>query len=275
VPTVAPTPSPTPATEGRTYPFLPDQPAYFFYKIQSGDSLSSIAEAFGVCPDHILWNNPGRKEEDRLVVGDDMLLPGYPGVVYRLHDGETLANVAARYSTTVEMVLGYPGNHLKSMADAKPGTVVILPDAIPPSALLQDADAQWAYITPSDYGYVWPFYGPITTEYGEVRPGYVHYATDIGGLGHFGAPVLAVAEGTIDKVEDLYNGLGRYVVISHPDGSRSVYGHMSDIYVSPGDHVSQGEPVGALGCTGHSTGTHLHFELWRDGGPVDPLDYLP
>jgi murein DD-endopeptidase MepM/ murein hydrolase activator NlpD len=275
LPTVSPTPSPTPATAGRTSPFLPGQPAYFFYKIQSGDSLSSIAEAFGICPDHVLWNNPGRKEEDRLVVGDDMLLPGYPGVVYRLHDGETLANVAVRYSTTVEMVLGYPGNHLKSIGDAKTGTVVILPDAIPPSALLQDADAQWAYTTPSDYGYVWPFYGPITTDYGEVRPGYVHYATDIGGLGHFGAPVLAVAEGTIDKVEDLYNGLGRYVVISHPDGSRSVYGHMSDIYVSPGDHVSQGEPVGALGCTGHSTGTHLHFELWRDGRPVDPVDYLP
>jgi murein DD-endopeptidase MepM/ murein hydrolase activator NlpD len=103
----------------------------------------------------------------------------------------------------------------------------------------------------------------------------VHNAIDIGGLGHFGAPVIAAAAGRIDKVESLYNGLGRYVVISHEDGSRTVYGHMSDVYVKVGDRVRQGEPVGALGCTGHSTGTHLHFELWIGGAPVDPLYYLP
>lgn len=245
------------------------------YKIQSGDSLSSMAEAFEVCPDYILWNNPDRKEEDRLIVGDEVLLPGYRGIVYRMQEGETLSQVAARYSTTADMVLAYPGNRLKSVDDAKKGTVLLLPDAIPPSALLQDAEAQWAYTTPSEYGYVWPFYGPITTYYGEERPGYIHNAIDIGGLGHFGAPVLSIADGRVDKVEDLYSGLGRYVVISHDDGSRSVYGHMSDIYVKSGDYVSQGEPIGALGCTGRSTGTHLHFELWINGRPVDPLAYLP
>jgi len=274
-PTPLPTPAPDPEARARSYGFIMGQPAWFRYAIQSGDSLSSIAEAFGICPDHILWNNPGRKEEDRLIVGDEMLLPGYRGVVYRMQQGDTLADVAARYSTTVDMVLAYPGNQLNTADDARPGTVVLLPDAIPPSALLQDADAQWAYTHPSADGYVWPFYGPITTYYGEVRPGYVHNAIDIGGLGHFGAPVLAAAAGTVDKVEDLFGGLGRYVVISHGDGSRTVYGHMSDVYVQAGDHVQQGEPVGALGCTGHSTGTHLHFELWINGAPVDPLAYLP
>ncbi|HSP56576.1 MAG TPA: M23 family metallopeptidase [Dehalococcoidia bacterium] len=279
---VAPTPSPsptpvtTPTPEPRSYPFTADQPAWTTYRIESGDSLSSIATDFGVCPDHILWNNPGRKEEDRLLVGDKLIMPGYPGIVYRMQKGETLSEVAARYSTTVDMVLAYPGNHLQKASDAREGTIVLLPDAIPPSALLQDADAQWAYTHPSDYGYIWPFYGPITTYYGEVRPGYVHNAIDIGGLGHFGAPVLAAAAGQVDTVEDdLQHGLGRYVIISHADGSRTVYGHMSDVYVKAGDYVSQGEPVGALGCTGHSTGTHLHFELWINGGPVDPLAYLP
>lgn len=274
-PTPTPSPSPSPAPQLRSYPFIPGQPAWMLYEIQSGDSLSSVAEAFGMCPDHILWNNPGREEEDRMIVGDDLLLPGYPGIVYRIQEGETLAEVAARYSTSVDMVLAYTSNGLTSVDEAEEGTVVLLPDAIPPSALLQDADAQWAYTNPSIDGYVWPFYGPITTYYGEVRPGYVHNAIDIGGLGHFGAPVIAAAAGRIDKVESLYNGLGRYVVISHEDGSRTVYGHMSDVYVKVGDRVRQGEPVGALGCTGHSTGTHLHFELWIGGAPVDPLYYLP
>lgn len=275
--TPSPTPSPsvTPTPPARAYPFIAGQPAWMMYAIQSGDSLSSIAEAFGMCPDHILWNNPDREEEDQLIVGDEMLLPGYRGIVYRMREGETLAEVAGRYSTTVDMVIAYPGNDLDSAEDAKKGTVVLLPEAVPPDALLQDADAQWAYTNPSPDGYVWPFYGPITTYYGEERPGYVHTAIDVGGLGYFGAPVLAVAEGVVDKVENLYNGLGRYVVISHPNGSRSVYGHMSDVYVQTGDYVAQGEPVGALGCTGHSTGTHLHFELWINGGAVDPLAYLP
>lgn len=50
---------------------------------------------------------------------------------------------------------------------------------------------------------------------------------------------------------------------------------VSGVYVKTGGYVSWGEPIGALGCTGRATGTHLHFELWINGGPVDPLDYLP
>ena len=56
--------------------------------------------------------------------------------------------------------------------------------------------------------------------------------------------------------------------------SVTVYGHLSEIWVSPGQYVGQGQSVGALGSTGYSTGPHLHFELWI-GGPVDPLAYLP
>jgi murein DD-endopeptidase MepM/ murein hydrolase activator NlpD len=65
------------------------------------------------------------------------------------------------------------------------------------------------------------------------------------------------------------------VKVQHDDGSRTIYAHLSEVYVTAGQTVAMAEPVGALGCTGHATGTHLHFELWIDGKPVDPLDYLP
>ena len=136
-------------------------------------------------------------------------------------------------------------------------------------------DARDAYSNPSWAGYIWPFYGPITTYYGEQRPGYVHLAIDIGGLGHYGAAVVAAAAGQVVTVGQLDAGLGNYVIIMHEDGSRTVYGHMSEIYVQEGQQIQQAQPIGALGCTGHSTGTHLHFELWIDGQPVDPLQYLP
>ena len=77
------------------------------------------------------------------------------------------------------------------------------------------------------------------------------------------------------KAERGSSGLGNYVVVSHDDGSRSIYGHMQELYVAEGEYLDQGQPVGSLGCTGHSTGTHLHFEVRRDRVAQDPVKYLP
>ncbi|MEE8346638.1 MAG: M23 family metallopeptidase, partial [Dehalococcoidia bacterium] len=82
------------------------------------------------------------------------------------------------------------------------------------------------------------------------------------------------ASGTVILVTGANWGLGEYVIIRHPDGSETVYAHLSAIYVSQGQTVAQGEQVGAIGCTGYCTGPHLHFELWIGGAPVDPLAYL-
>jgi len=274
-PTSTPTPSPTPGPTATPAARAVREPAYFMYTVQSGDSLTSIAEAFGLCPDYLLWNNPGREEDDRLLVGDKFLMPGARGIVYRVEPGETLSEIAARYSASVQDILSYPANRLISADDIRAGMMILLPNGLPPSTFMQDADARDAYSNPSWAGYIWPFYGPITTYYGEERPGYLHLAIDIGGLGHYGAPVVAVASGRVAKVVYGDASLGNYVIVAHDDGSRTVYGHMSEIFVRDEQYVDQAQPIGALGCTGQSTGTHLHFELWIDGGPVDPLEYLP
>jgi murein DD-endopeptidase MepM/ murein hydrolase activator NlpD len=253
--------------------FDADGPAFIRYTVESGDSLTSIANQFQICPDHILWNNENTGESLR--AGDDLLLPGYPGLLHEMRKGEKLDEVAARYNTTVAKVIAYPGNHLKSAQDAKEHTLILLPGGFPSSALADTAEGAATYRPPSEYGYIWPFFGPITTRFGEPRPGYIHTAIDIGGLGRWGAPVSAIAAGRVIQVEHLQNGLGNYVVIEHPDGSRSLYAHLAETWVEPGDTVQQGAHVGPIGCTGLSTGTHLHFQLWRDGEPVDPLLYLP
>lgn len=274
-PTASPTPLPTPSpTPVPTLPAI-KTPAYFLYTVQYGDSLSSIAAANDICPDHILWNNPGRKEEDQLLVGDKLLLPGVKGVVHRVQPGDTLSSIAARYSARPEKMVAVVANHLGPGQDPTPGSRILVPDGIPPSALLRDERSQEMTHTPSPWGYVWPFFGPVTTYYGEERPGYTHLAVDIGGLGSYGAPVGAAAAGQVVKTVHDDAALGNFVAIQHEDGSRTIYAHLSETYVSVGEKVEQAEPVGALGCTGHSTGTHLHFELWIAGYPVDPLDYLP
>lgn len=275
VPTASPNPTPSPTPAPTPMPYVFKQPAYFMYTVESGDSLTSIATAFDMCPDHILWNNPGRREEDPLMAGDKMLLPGIRGIIHRVQPGDTVESIAGQYSVRPENILGVQANHLVPGQAPTSGSRLLVPDGIPPPALLRDAEDHEMTHTPSWYGYVWPFYGPITTFYGEQRPGYTHNAVDIGGLGSYGAPVGAAAPGKVAAAVHNDTALGNYVTLEHDDGSRTVYGHLSEIYVEPGQRVDAAEPLGALGCTGHSTGTHLHFELWIGGAPVDPLDYLP
>jgi murein DD-endopeptidase MepM/ murein hydrolase activator NlpD len=69
-------------------------------------------------------------------------------------------------------------------------------------------------------------------------------------------------------------GYGNATVIDHGNALATLYGHQSAIFVQPGDHVSRGQVIGAVGCTGLCTGPHLHFEVRVSGTPVDPLPYL-
>ncbi|MBE6850312.1 MAG: M23 family metallopeptidase [Ruminococcus sp.] len=70
------------------------------------------------------------------------------------------------------------------------------------------------------------------------------------------------------------NGYGNYVLVSHGDGYSTMYAHMQQVNVSVGQRVSKGQSLGQVGCTGHSTGFHLHFEIRKNGSAVNPKNYL-
>ena len=124
--------------------------------------------------------------------------------------------------------------------------------------------------TPSSAGLIWPANGPVTSPFG-WRWGRMHEGIDIG-VG-YGTPIKAAASGTI-----LYcgweSGYGNLTVIDHGGNLATAYGHQSSIAVACGQHVDQGQVIGYVGSTGHSTGPHLHFEVRINGAPVDPLGYL-
>jgi murein DD-endopeptidase MepM/ murein hydrolase activator NlpD len=75
-------------------------------------------------------------------------------------------------------------------------------------------------------------------------------------------------------VQYLRYGYGQHVMVDHGNGFSTLYGHMSEIYVKAGDVVNRGTVIGRMGSTGRSTGTHLHFEIRKDGITVNPLPYL-
>ncbi len=100
----------------------------------------------------------------------------------------------------------------------------------------------------------------------------MHYGIDFGGIEN--SPILAAAGGEVSNV-DWSPLLGFFVEISHDNHLTSMYGHLSQITVSYGQHVRRGEQIGKMGTTGLTTGSHVHFEIHRDGIPVDPALFLP
>lgn len=90
-----------------------------------------------------------------------------------------------------------------------------------------------------------------------------------------GTPILAAHDGVVVYAGRDFRGFGKMVLIEGAYGWASLYAHFTTINVKTGDRVSQGQKLGGMGRTGRATGVHLHFELRKKKGPVDPLLYLP
>ncbi len=89
-----------------------------------------------------------------------------------------------------------------------------------------------------------------------------------------GTPIYATANGTVEVAGNTGNGYGNHVVINHGYGYGTLYGHMFRVKVHAGQHVKRGEIIGWVGSTGKSTGPHCHYEVHRNGDPVDPVYYF-
>ncbi|MDQ6792684.1 MAG: peptidoglycan DD-metalloendopeptidase family protein [Candidatus Dormibacteraeota bacterium] len=131
--------------------------------------------------------------------------------------------------------------------------------------------------------FIWPMpKGPITQVFGPsqlgLEPpfnGFPHFHTGVDIAGPENEPVLAADDGQVVLAATGASGYGNYVVLSHGQGLTTLYGHLNQILVRQGDHVSQGSPIGLEGSTGNSTGPHVHFEVRVNGVPVNPATYLP
>jgi len=124
----------------------------------------------------------------------------------------------------------------------------------------------------SSSGLAWPANGTLTSGFG-YRWGALHAGVDI--ANNVGTPIRAAKSGTV--IVSGYNdgGYGNWIIIDHGGGFSTLYGHMSRLRASEGQSVKQGELIGDMGSTGHSTGPHLHFETRVGGNPQNPTRYLP
>jgi murein DD-endopeptidase MepM/ murein hydrolase activator NlpD len=121
---------------------------------------------------------------------------------------------------------------------------------------------------------LWPTHGLITTYFGEVGPYSRRGHAGIDVAGPQGTPIVAMDQGEVLKAYWNADGYGGLVIIGHPSGYETWYGHLARFSVEEGETVTRGEQIGLMGSTGFSTGSHLHFEVRQDGQLIDPLVFL-
>ena len=223
------------------------------YTVRGGDTLSKIADMFDISVATIYWAND-LKRGDLIKTGDVLVILPITGLQYTVKKGDTIKTVAAKYKSDAQEIIAY--NDLPADGSLEEGTTIIIPDAelaAPPqqTARLRGSGG------PAISGY---FIRPIT---GGRKSQGLHGFNGVDLADSCGTPIYASAGGTVlvARTQGWNGGYGRYVVIAHPNGTQTVYAHLSGVFASVGQSVGQGLMIGTIGSTGNSTGCHVHFEV--------------
>ncbi len=137
---------------------------------------------------------------------------------------------------------------------------------------MPDADAPLTVAIVPERPLIWPTAGPVSSPFGKRRRSF-HAGIDI--TAPRGQAVVAAADGRVLYARVSRGKMGKAVVIQHDDGMLTIYAHLSSIDVREEATVHQGEPIGAVGSTGRSSGPHLHFAVRVDGATLNPTQFLP
>lgn len=238
------------------------------YMVKEGDTVSEIAELFGVSVNTILWAND-LKSAKSIHVGDVLTILPVSGIRHTVVKGDTASSIAKKYKASVEDVVGYNGIQIDSPLIV--GTILTIPDGVSPTLpsapttkSTNNAGVVAKYKSlPTYSGY---FIRPISKG---VRTQGLHGLNAVDLADKWGTPIYAAAAGTVivSKSVGWNAGYGQYIVIAHANGTQTLYAHLSKNVVSVGDTVYQGQYIADMGSTGKSTGSHVHFEVHNAKNP--------
>lgn len=243
------------------------------YVVRKGDSLSAIAGMFGVSVNTILAAND-MKKNDKLVEGDVLFILPISGLEHTVTKGQTLQSIAKLYKVDVNDIAFYNG--ITQNTKLAVGDKLMIPggemfdeggDKPAPNLASSSARDKNYYALHPVQDIVGYFINPAPTgrkTQGLHGPG--HRGIDIGAPR--GTPIYASAAGIISIAHLGWSGgYGNMAIIEHPNGTKTLYAHMSKVAIHTGDQVAQAEVIGYVGSTGHSTGPHLHFEVFNAKNP--------
>jgi len=228
------------------------------YTVREGDTLSEIALMYDVSAKTILWAN-SITNASKIRPGDSLVILPITGVRHVVKKGDTIKSIATKYTGDVEDILAY--NQLSSSDELSIGDTVVVPNGVvaTPSAPKKTTNYSRGSVVSKGEGSA-GFAHPIP---GAVRTQGLHGYNGVDYGAPIGTPIYAVAGGEVivSRVSGYNGGYGLYVVVKHPNGTQTLYAHLSRVAVSMGTSVAQGEVIGYVGNTGRSTGPHLHFEV--------------
>jgi murein DD-endopeptidase MepM/ murein hydrolase activator NlpD len=257
------------------------------YVVQKGDTVSEIAQKLGVSIKDIKKANPGLNV-DRISIGQELNL-SVPRYVINVRQTKTMvyedaAPYNVEYEETDEL---YKGDYEVKVKGVE-GKKLVKANQISINGILDETRIiEEIIITPPQaeivlegtkprprtmaYGvFYWPSSGRITSRFGP-RWGERHSGIDI--ASSIGTPIKA-SDGGVVRFTGWSGNYGKLVIIDHENGYSTYYGHCNTIKVKKGQRVARGDVIATVGQTGRTTGPHLHFEVRKNGVPVNPLNYI-
>lgn len=262
------------------------------YTIESGDTIFAIAERYGLQPETIVWGNDHTITEG-LRPGKVINILPVDGVYHQVLNGDTVAEIAAKYRVDPYAIIDSEFNDLFGVNPDDPlpeGMWVVVPGG-------QDVQPSWNPVVQRVEPGSGNAQGAISFAVGE--PGSCGLVTNPGGTGWtrplsgyqwirgfssvhsgvdlsapVGTPVYAANGGSVIFAGWNSYGYGYTIVLAHGPFT-TLYGHLSQINVSCAQYVSAGQPIGAVGSSGNSSGPHLHFEIRYLDTPTDPTYTIP
>lgn len=243
------------------------------YVVRKGDSLFTIAKMFGVSVNTILTANDMKKGE-KLLEDDVLFILPISGLEHTVTNGQTLKSIAKLYKVDINDIAFY--NNIAQDAKLTVGDELVIPGGEmadeggdKPASNLKSAPARDKnyYDTHPIQNIAGYFIDPVPTgrkTQGLHGPG--NRGIDIGAPK--GTPIYASAPGTVLIAKTGWSGgYGNMVILQHPNGTKTLYGHMTKLGTKTGEKVARGEIIGYVGSTGRSTGPHVHFEVFNARNP--------
>lgn len=246
------------------------------YQVQEGDTMSGIANKFGISVDTIRWEN-NLASVNSIKPGQTLRILPVTGVKHVVGRGETIYTISKKYGANSQAVVDFPFNTFvdnETFALAV-GQDLIVPDGEKPNEItVPNPNRYLAQRTP-DAGavtgtgrFAWPLSGRLTQGFSLYHRG-IDIATAMG------MPIKAADAGTVVVAGWPDNsGYGMRVILDHGNGYQTWYAHLSKTSVVVGQRVNRGDVIGLEGSTGRSTGPHLHFEIRLNGAHQSPMTHL-
>jgi murein DD-endopeptidase MepM/ murein hydrolase activator NlpD len=233
------------------------------YTVEKGDNISEIAKRFGL-DTGTLFSVNDIKNSRSIQVGKVLVIPGQDGIVYKVKKDDTISSIAEKNKVDAEAIM--VANELFS-DQVSENLVLFLPGA----------KMQWEDVQEINGDmFLWPVRGYISSYYGYRRSpfsGRRHFHGGLDIAAPMYTPIKAAMAGRVTAAD--YDAVfGNYVVITHQNGYRTLYGHMSEIGTRPGAYVNGGDKIGAVGSTGQSTGPHVHFTVYKNSVTINPRSVI-